>query len=800
MSKRAVIRLDGNLEQGFNVTLEVGEENKVHSIEDVGILPPSPELIQSLQEWRYHYRKLSGSSTRITLQKVTVQTGSLSQTANCSNLAKELRHYFRVWLASGTFHIIDSRIRDIVSRKDLVRVVLRTQDKRLHLLPWHFWDFIERYPKSEIALSAPVLQLGKVKNLIKPRKKVRILAILGHREGINTEADRKILENNLPNTEVVFLVEPARQDINEQLWNQHWDILFFAGHSQTDEDETGKIHINERDSLTIEDLKYGLRQAISQGLQLAIFNSCDGLGLAYELEQLSIPQLIVMREPVPDEVAQEFLKHLLTGFAEGKRFYLAVRDAREKLQGLEDKFPCASWLPIIFQNPAQPPLTWKDLRYRDVQSRDEQEDSIADIELDSDEVESWGQKFRKNLRLAVLTGSLVTGLVMGLRLSGNLQPVELWAYDLLMRSRPLTEKPDDRILLVTVDEEDLKYQNQQGMQIQQGTSLSDEALNQLLKKLEPYKPAVIGLDIIRDRKVSPEDSELKARLQKIIPACLIGGGRKNNPEIEPPPEVASEQIGFANSSIDPDDVIRRHVIGMSPGKKCNTDKSLSFQISSRYLERVLSQAQLKEENLYFGNRPFSEIKIHTGAYNQPVLGGYEVMLNYRASSKVAEQVSLSQILNGSKDNELTGLVEDRIILIGTIARTYNDYSYTPYGEMSGVVIQAHKVSQILNAILENRTLIWTFPQVGDGTLIWIWSLVGATVALQIKSKLHLLLLSSGILLTLYATYYFMLLAGGWMPLVPSLLAFTATTYATSAVKSKIKIVITDGKGISKFYI
>ncbi len=58
-----------------------------------------------------------------------------------------------------------------------------------------------------------------------------------------------------------------------------------------------------------------LRKAISRGLQLAIFNSCDGLGLANDLAELNIPQIIVMRSPVPDLVAQEFLKHFLKAFS-----------------------------------------------------------------------------------------------------------------------------------------------------------------------------------------------------------------------------------------------------------------------------------------------------------------------------------------------------------------------------------------------------------------------------------------------------------------------------------------------------
>ncbi|MEO0969096.1 MAG: CHAT domain-containing protein, partial [Cyanobacteria bacterium J06639_18] len=75
------------------------------------------------------------------------------------------------------------------------------------------------------------------------------------------------------------------------------------------------------------------------GLKLAIFNSCDGLGLAKELGDLNIPQTIVMRENVPDIIAHEFLKNFLKSFAAGESLHLAVRYARLQLQGLEDNFP-----------------------------------------------------------------------------------------------------------------------------------------------------------------------------------------------------------------------------------------------------------------------------------------------------------------------------------------------------------------------------------------------------------------------------------------------------------------------------
>ena len=55
--------------------------------------------------------------------------------------------------------------------------------------------------------------------------------------------------------------------------------------------------------------KNAMKIAIAKGLQLAIFNSCDGLGIANQLAKLYLPQSIVMREVVADEAAQKFSQY-----------------------------------------------------------------------------------------------------------------------------------------------------------------------------------------------------------------------------------------------------------------------------------------------------------------------------------------------------------------------------------------------------------------------------------------------------------------------------------------------------------
>lgn len=364
MGKLVVFNLGhGDFQQGFFVTLQVWEEGGF-STSFPGKLPAS--AIDSLYDkWQSDYRqKVYG---RMIPTPGQIRNHSRIDLTENSNILKvELNN----WLNSETFRPIKEKFLEIVKSKHNVRVIIQTENPRLRRLPWYLWDlFVKNYPLAEMALSSPTFE--RVEKSVQPKPKVRILAILGDSSApapesgirLDINADKQFLEN-LPDAETVFLVEPKRHEFNEQLWDDRgWDILFFAGHSISEPDgTTGKIYINPTEYLTIDDLKFALKEAIYRGLQLAIFNSCDGLGIARDLAELQIPQIIAMREPVADFVAKEFLKYFLDSFSKGQDLYLAVRKARERLQGLETDFPCASWLPVIFQNPAANPVNWQGLR------------------------------------------------------------------------------------------------------------------------------------------------------------------------------------------------------------------------------------------------------------------------------------------------------------------------------------------------------------------------------------------------------------------------------------------------------
>ncbi|PSB54112.1 hypothetical protein C7B67_00115 [filamentous cyanobacterium Phorm 6] len=364
MGKLVVLSLgEGDFQRGFPVTLQVWEEGSFHT-SFLGKLPAS--AIDSLYDrWQSDYRqKVSGR-----MKPNPAQVSNRSDTDLIAN-SKLLKDELNNWLNSETFRPIKEKFLEKVNTRETVRVIVQTENPQLRRLPWYLWDlFVERYRFAEVALSSPTFD--RAHKSVQPKAKVRILAILGDssppdpltgiRLGIN--ADKQFLEN-LPDAEVVFLVEPKSHEFHEQLWDERgWDILFFAGHSSSQPDgTTGKMYINSQESLTVENLKLALKKAIERGLQLAIFNSCDGLGIARDLAELQIPQIIAMREPVPDSVAKEFLKYFLTSFSSGRVLDLAVREARERLHGVEKESPCASWLPVICQNPAENPLTWQGLR------------------------------------------------------------------------------------------------------------------------------------------------------------------------------------------------------------------------------------------------------------------------------------------------------------------------------------------------------------------------------------------------------------------------------------------------------
>ncbi|MEM9218719.1 MAG: CHASE2 domain-containing protein [Cyanobacteria bacterium P01_F01_bin.150] len=422
-----------------------------------------------------------------------------------------------------------------------------------------------------------------------------------------------------------------------------------------------------------------------------------------------------------------------------------------------------------------------------------QSDSLQGVEVERSLSPTTTPAFRstrQKLTTAGLCSLVATAGVMGMRLLGLLQGVELAVFDRMMRSR-FAEPLDDRLVLVTVDDEAIAYQDEQGFD-RQG-SLADEALAKLLTKLAPHSPRVIGIDIYndagsKDNSGNPSSETVGSKgsfrdvlrqSDRLVAVCEVGGGQQQLSAIAPPAEVPLEQVGFSNMPYDGDQRVRRQLLGMSPDEVCNTDQSLSAQLVARYLTPENLDSGLDDKGVvYLGDRFLTPIAGRIGGYQHPSIvdegNGYQLLLNYRANPNLAPSYGLATILSGALDDQLSDIIAERVVLVGTTERSYKDYHLTPYGDLAGVVIQGHMTSQILSAVLDDRPLLWGWPVWGDGLWVLGWaSLVGGMIVMVRSPWLKVGVGIVGII-SLTGLSFILLLYGGWMPLVPPVGAIALT--------------------------
>lgn len=400
-----------NVEKGCKyITVTIRDDNNKLIAQDSGSLPPSVQLWELYNSWKSSFIKCVDG--RIIFKERSAASSS-EQKRELNQYKNQFLTELNKWLRSDDFRPIENLLRTKLTRQATVNFTVEASNHQLRRLPWYLWEFFNDFPNAEPAVAFTKYEGGKIGK--SKRDNVRILVVVGDSQGINTEVDRKIFQDYFKDTQIKFLSQPVRDELYGCLDDkQGWDILAFLGHSGSSWDgKTGKIKINEIDSLTLTDLENPLSSAIKKGLQLAIFNSCDGLGLLEDLRNLYLPHIIAMREPVPDKVAQEFIKNFLLAFKDGKSLSMAVQQARKKLQKLENSYPCATWLPVLCQNPAADLIHWVHLGgkpacpYRGLFAFKEQD---ADIFFGrEDDIEKLYQKVESRQPLIAVLGASGSG-------------------------------------------------------------------------------------------------------------------------------------------------------------------------------------------------------------------------------------------------------------------------------------------------------------------------------------------------------------------------------------------------------
>ncbi|WP_263983685.1 CHASE2 domain-containing protein [Nostoc flagelliforme] len=176
--------------------------------------------------------------------------------------------------------------------------------------------------------------------------------------------------------------------------------------------------------------------------------------------------------------------------------------------------------------------------------------------------------------LAIRPGIIVLLLVILIRITGGIQSWEWMLLDAMLRLRPV-EKPDERVVIVGIDEKDIEWVKQY--------PIPDQKIVELLTKLETYKPLVIGLDIFKNVPVEPGGEQLAQILQ--ANSNIIGIEKILPPgETSPPQSLPSERVGFVDLPNDEDSKNRRYLLYTPNPKNINEDKySLALRLVTKYL-------------------------------------------------------------------------------------------------------------------------------------------------------------------------------------------------------------------------
>jgi branched-chain amino acid transport system substrate-binding protein len=340
----------GNLETvGFPFTLRILRDDRLERSFE-GRLPADPNLGAAYDQWEACYRSL-GHASLISIPKA--QVTNVGRIDDCQAAAAALTAAINHWLKQGNvINALVVRAAQTLSEVKGLKFFIQTSDRVLQRLPWQVWEFLaQTYPDAEVILSSDYRP-----SLVRLESPVKLLAIEGDTTGTQARLDLTAIAA-IPGIQITPLKQPTQKDLRDCLWDHSWDILVFMGHSRST-DRTGEIQLNATETLSLDELHEVLQCSVEKGLQLAIINSCDGVGIAAKLADLKIPYTIAMREAIPDVIAQTFLQTFLKMFSQGKSLHQSVNLARRKLQESQGRFPCASWLPVIYQNPAAPEMRY----------------------------------------------------------------------------------------------------------------------------------------------------------------------------------------------------------------------------------------------------------------------------------------------------------------------------------------------------------------------------------------------------------------------------------------------------------
>lgn len=377
-----------------------------------------------------------------------------------------------------------------------------------------------------------------------------------------------------------------------------------------------------------------------------------------------------------------------------------------------------------------------------------------------------------NWRVGLVPGIVVILVIFLARLTGKLQFLEWTTLDYFLRLRP-QEATDERVVIVGINEADIRSVG--------SYPIPDGEIARLIQKLQTYQPRVIGLDLLRDLPVEPGHSELVKTFKQYN--NIIGIEKVLPIQVAPPPDLPAKSVGFSDAIPDADGNLRRILLG-TPTKE-GYKFYLALQLAKTYLnfENIsLKNGIIDRHSMRFDTTELPRFVPNFGGYVGADAGGVQVLLNFRSGVKPFRILSLNQIKAGVEP----GWIRDRIVIIGVtspgvdIAKSSATSINPLAGQVYGVEIQAHAVSQIVSAVLEQRQLLNSVCDGWEYLWIFTWGCLGIILCRLTKSPLKNFLFVgiSGIILLISS--YTLLIFGWWITVVPAMLALVINGVGLSA--------------------
>lgn len=449
-----------------------------------------PLLTQLYQDWRQAYLNFYQSDQ---LRGRTVGGGIAAIVvdwhAELIKAETKLMYEFHRWLRSAELYEIRACIAS-ASQKAVkanpdnptaIQVFLTCAPIELDRYPWEMWELGTEFATTgSIQIIRSPLNINASTHRESPRiGRTRILAILGDDTGLDFKTDQDAVRSLSKIAEVKFVGWQPEQSPTQVIQEittaiadeQGWDVLFFAGHSNETDMTGGELAIAPGVSISISEIKPQLMAAKRRGLQVAIFNSCKGLSIADSLIDLGFSQVVVMREPIHNRVAQEFLVHFLQGLGKNLDIYEAVLSARQFLRMEKSHtYPSAALVPSLFCHPGAALFRINPVH--------------------------WHQKFRSLLPTRIEAIALTAGVILS-----ALVPVQ----DFLREGRMFTQAvyrsataqiPADEappVALVQMDTDSF-----QAAGVSQFKPLDRTYLAAILNRLQQKNASVIGFDVLLD--------------------------------------------------------------------------------------------------------------------------------------------------------------------------------------------------------------------------------------------------------------------------------------------------------------